>query len=154
IWDPGLRESFFLHPSCLALLRSALEDERDSGAVYKIYEGEVMISQGGVAWQERLPESLQDPKDCIVEGSDRHCDRAALALRTRARGMPAHPRPHKDARHQLATVRWAVRQYPVAYRVLREEERDWLECGPETRFVPAVSLDRAATEADLEAGRA
>jgi hypothetical protein len=155
IWYPGVRESFFLHPSCLALLRSALEDERDSGAVYKIYEGEVMITQGGVAWQERLPESLQDPKNRIVEVPERHCDRAALALQTLALGMPSYHPLHKDARHQLARVRWAVRQYPVAYRVLTPEERDWLECGSDhPRFVPAVSLERAATEADVKAGRA
>jgi hypothetical protein len=107
-------------------------------------------------WYDHLPDIVQDSKQRIDSVRERLCDRAALDLQALALGMPAYHPLHKDARHQLGQIRWTVRHFPVAYRRLRPEETNWLECGRDAylRFVPAVSLERAATEADVKAGRA
>jgi hypothetical protein len=160
-WPWGMPDDvdWFHQPISLALLRCALEDERDSGAVYQIKKSGLVISQPGegtLSGSADLPESLREPKQRIEAVRERYCDRAALALQTLALGMPSYHPLHKDARRQLAQIRWTARHFPVAYRRLRPAEADWLGYDRHfsRRFVPAVSLERAATEADVKAGRA
>ncbi|MCO5171679.1 MAG: hypothetical protein M9894_35700 [Planctomycetes bacterium] len=152
-------DAWLHHPACLALLRAVLEDERPSGRRYRLVGDRIHASDGEAPTVPAPPPAWLDPAACEGDAASRWCDEAALRLGDLLAGTPrAHPLLRdRDAR--LADVRrFAARAVPGARRpTLLEAAALGVNAGPWGRpgFIPDLPpLDRAATAADVEAGRA
>jgi hypothetical protein len=105
---------------------------------------------------ENLPEALADPANRRGEAPERVCDVAAMKLERLVFGLPPYHPLLKDADKRLSAFKAAFDRYAGAYRKLEEREFRLLDkIASTTIYVPAIRpLDRVATAADVQAGKA
>jgi len=151
---------WFWHPSCLGLLRSALDDTSATGLKYEIkWEGvwrfrtpDVNSPREGFS----LPQLLTDQAARREEVDERFCDAAAMKLSEIVIGLPSYHPLCKDADKRLMAFRIAFDRFRGSYRKATEPERACLgmvEGSP--AYLPDISpLGRAATAEDVKAGKA
>jgi hypothetical protein len=146
----------FRHPFCLAILRRALEDTTATGTTYKIHEDRLWHERPGGSGDELIPDVLADPATRRNEAAERVCDQVAVRLGELLLGLPPYHPLLKDADRRLAQMKEVYDRFHGTHRRLSRRELsqlwiiDW-----HTLFAPAVRpLGRAATEVDVEAGKA
>lgn len=150
--------SWYLHPFCVAVLRSALDDTTLTDRKYLIEQDDTRqwIYRNGLGGSSRIPRFLTDPKLRKNGAYGRRCDLAAEKLYEVVIGVPrCHPLRF-DNEERLAELKKAIDRCAGRYRIATQTERDliWSNHWSPT-YIPDISpLNHPATAADVEAGRA
>jgi hypothetical protein len=150
------RGPWFAHPFCLSILRGGLDDSTPTGGKFSI-EKESLKRVEGSGWSSGgIPKFLADPKSRKTEAEERNCDRAADKLNSLVVAMPkCHPLL-KDNEDRLTAMKKTLDRFAGNYRRANWRERDILDASVwNPIFLPDIRpLDRAATDADVKAGKA
>jgi len=149
---------WFDHPFCLAILRQMLDDRTPTGAYYT-FDGTNCYRlgpTGDVTNAASTPEFRTNPAACCAHAPERVCDMAANQLREVTLGLPiCHPLL-KESEQRRGALREALDRYGEQFhRVPPEIGGAFGASHREHLYIPAFDpLGRAATSADVRAGRA
>jgi hypothetical protein len=136
------------HPYCLPLLRKLLDDKKTLNVTVMLGDNGVLHANG---WSI-LPPILADPKNRKSKVEMRRCDMAGQLLARLVSGIvDFHPLVN-DADARLADMARTLDKYAGRFRRLTEAEQLALA---QHCYVPDIRpLDRPATAADVESGKA
>jgi hypothetical protein len=147
---------WFEHPFCLAVLRKGLDNERPTGATFKIEKDSLKrVEKDG--WGSRgIPEILKDPAVRKEEAPERVCDQAAERVGQLVFGQPAYHPLFKDASTRLEALKKSLDQFQGRFRRMSGLEIHALEIHSwNALFVPDLRpLGRPATVEDVKTGHA
>jgi hypothetical protein len=156
--SPRRTAGWFEHPFCLAILRQKLEDKTQTGGFYKLQGMNCyyQTAAGDVKSASSIPELRISPTACCAEAAERVCDMAANRLRELTLGLPiCHPLL-KESEERLRALREALDRFGERFaRVPPGVAGAFGASNRERLYVPVFDpLGRAATSADVRAGRA
>lgn len=154
------------HPWHLQLLANQLGDTSETGRVYRLELVEakgrqpkhwaVIVEEQGqeIARQPISPEA--SPVARMKRVAERRCDRAATAISVRLLGTPTYDLLVTDRDQRLAELRAYCARYLGSVQRATPLEVSALRLGSPfgVFYRPGIGLPRAATEADVAAGRA
>lgn len=154
------------HPWHLRLLASQLTDTAETGRIYRLQlvaakgrqpkHWAVVVEEKGqeIARQAIAPGGPRMDREARV--AERFCDRAATAISVRLLGTSTYDLLVKDReQRRLALIAYCQRYLPQVRRATPLEVATLRLGSPFAVFyVPAIGLDRPATQADVTAGRA
>jgi hypothetical protein len=144
------------HPFCLPLLAAELDGRTETRTTYTIRAGRLECSRGAVLAWEDIPEIISDPASRNGTAKERIRDRAAEMLARVVIGVPKSHPLLKDNADRLKRLKAFMTAREGRFRKAAEFEV-WVTGASEGKviFIPDISpLGRAATEADVKAGRA
>ncbi len=137
------------HPFFVPVLEAALSDRTHADAIARREGRGVATETSGRISYRRLPEGFPT---ILKMAQQRWCDLAAEALADNIAGLPFYTRLATDADNRLDAIKAFVARFKGRLRPSTEEERRTLAFHS---LVPDIRpLGRAATEADVKAGRA
>jgi hypothetical protein len=134
-------------------LRRELANTKNTGATYRIERGRLKRVEPNLKSNIDIPQILSDPTIRRSRARERACDVAAEKLGKLVFGLPCYHPLLKDARKRLKILKAS---FKGRYRRLTLLERQHLGL---PSWIPVFvadisSLDRAATAADVKAGKA
>ncbi len=144
------------HPFCLAVLRERLDDTGSTGGEWRVGGENLELQNEHRSHYQTLPECLRDPATRRKWAAECNYDAAALKLGDLILGLPEYNPLLKDADARLAKMKRLLDRYHGHFRVLSGTEAESLGISTGyTMFVADIRpLDRVATAADVEHGRA
>jgi hypothetical protein len=154
--DGASETPLFRHPYWIALLRPLLDDASPTGGRYSIEKGVFIHKYDRGSSSGGIPPFLSDPGTRNDYAAERECDVAAEKFAKLIMGAPVCHPLFKDDEQRLTRLREMLDRFKRNFRLLNEEERQALQLSFwEVPLIPDIKpLGRAATAADVQAGRA
>jgi hypothetical protein len=145
------------HPFCLSVLRRSLTDRRLTGETYAYQlRGNVVAGPSDRRTIANWPVEWEVEGRILDKAPERTCDTSAILLSDLVFGAPFYHPLCTDADARLAALTTFVDKYRWRARPMTESERSvLLDDRGLSVFIPVIKpLGRAATAADVKAGRA
>jgi hypothetical protein len=156
--SPRSTSGWFEHPFCLAVLRQKLDDKTLTGGFYTL-NGMTCYYRtpaGDVTSANGIPELRTNPAAFSSLAAERVCDMAANRLAEVTLGLPLCHSLLKESDQRLRALREALDRFGERFERIPPDVAGAFGVSPRERlYVPMFDpLGRAATSADLRAGRA
>ncbi len=148
------------HPFCLPILAGEMGEMGKTREVWTVIESGRTIKRARPgergSWQTDTPGFLTESGNHHARADERRCDVAARRLSGLVAGMPEYNVLAKDAGSRLGAINLFLKCFAGRIRKVAEEELYLLNAGAgRPTLIPDIRpLGRAATEADVKAGRA
>jgi hypothetical protein len=155
VGDPGVM-TWFAHPYCLRILRTALDDTTPTGGTYVLEEGGLSLRTSNAVFGLDMPGFLADQTARRGQAQQRVCDAAADRLGVLVIGLPCYHALLNGADKRLKEFKAAYDHFGGNYRRARWPEIQLLGLDPWTpSYIPDVRpLGRGATAEDVKVGKA